>query len=195
MDTQHAHSHRHQEQAGGGPVFRRRREHGSWRLTAEGLDHEAALALLQARRPSVGAWPGCRVGSGGSIALNVPSRNQNAKFRGRLHQVPDPDGGGDMLVVSGVMLETVSGIVTPMIFGFATLLTCGIFVLGALTVAIPPLIIGLLAAPLMGTMAVYFWRSRGRAYELDTHQLYDRLHALLALLHPEPLGDSPRLVR
>ncbi|WP_369393369.1 hypothetical protein AB5J72_41840 [Streptomyces sp. CG1] len=193
MDTQRA-RHRHQERADGGPAFRRRREQGSWRLTADGLDHDTALALLHERRPSVGAWPGCRVGRNGSIALNVPGRNQNAKFRGRLHQMSDPDGGGDsVLLVSGVMLETMSGIMLPALFGFVTLLMLGIFVAGALTVTIAPLVIGLVAAPLMGAMAVSFWRGRGRAYDLDTHRLYRDLHKLLEPLRPEPRGESPHL--
>ncbi|MGD3112617.1 hypothetical protein [Streptomyces sp. YGL11-2] len=195
MDAQQARGHRHQKRADNGPIFKRRRQHGSWRLAADGLDFDTALAVLHKRRPSVGAWPGCRVGRGGSIALNVPGRDQDAKFRGRLHQVPDPDGGNDALLVSGVMMATMNGIMVPLIFGFATLLMLGIFVLGALTVTIPPLVIGLVAAPLMGTMAVHFRRNRGQAYDLDAHRLYRDLHTLLAPLRPEPLGESPQLHR
>ncbi len=190
MDTQQAHGHRHQQPADNGPMFKRRREHGSWRLTADGLDHDAALAVLHQRRPSIGAWPGCRVGSNGSIALNVPGRSQNAKFRGRLHQDPHPHGTGHTLLVSGVMMETMSGIMLPLLFGFVTLLMLGIFVVGALTAVIPPLIIGLLAAPVMGFMAVYFRRGRGQGYDHDSRRLYSDLHKLLSPLHPEPLADS-----
>ncbi|EST18879.1 hypothetical protein [Streptomyces roseochromogenus] len=197
MDTQGAHGHRHRQRgrAGGGPKFRRRREHGSWRLTADGLEHEAALVVLRKRRPSVGAWPACRVGSGGSIALNAPGRNQSAKFRGRLDVVPDPDGGGGALVVSGAMLETMNGIMLAPLFGFVTLVTLGIFLLGALTVTIPPLVIGLVATPLMAALTVFFARGRGRAYDLDADRLYRDLHKLLAPMRPEPLGDSRRLDR
>lgn len=190
MDAQQARGHRHRERADGGPIFIRRREHVRWRLTADGLDHETALAVLRKRRPSVGAWPGCRVGSGGSIALNVPSRYQNAKFRGRLHQAPDPEEGSGALLVSGVMLETISGILLPPLLGFVALLMLGIFVLGALTVTIAPLIIGLVATPLMGMMAVSSERGRGRAYDLDAHRLFRDLHTLLEQLRPEPLGVS-----
>ncbi|WP_208903111.1 hypothetical protein [Streptomyces incarnatus] len=195
MDTQGAQRHRHQQRvrAGGGAMFRRHREHGSWRLTADGLDHDAALAVLRKRRSSVGAWPACRVGSGGSIALNAPGRNQAAKFRGRLDVVPDPHGGGSALVVSGVMLETMNGIMLAPLFGCVTLVMLAIFLLGALTVTIPPLVIGLGATPLMGALTVFFVRGRGRAYDLDAHRLYRDLHKLLEPLHPEPLGDSRRL--
>ena len=193
MDTQESRGHEHRERTDGGPMFRRRRERGSWKLTADGLDHDTALAVLHKRRPSVGAWPGCRVGHDGSIALNIPSRSQDAKFRGRLHQSPDPDGDGDALLVSGVMLETVSAIMVPLLFGFVTLVLLCIFILGALTATIPPLIIGLVAAPITGTMAVFFRRNRGQAYNLDVRRLYRDLHKLLEPLDPEPLGKSPRL--
>lgn len=190
MDAQQARGHRHRQRADGGPMFIRRREHVRWRLTADGLDYETALAVLHKRRPAVGAWPGCRVGSGGSIVLNVPGGNQNAKFRGRLRQAPEPDEGSGALLVSGVILETMSGILVPPLLGFVALLMLGTFVLGALTVTIPPLVIGLVATPLMGTMAVSFERGRGRAYNGDAHRLYRDLDTLLEPLRPEPLGVS-----
>ncbi|MER6386395.1 hypothetical protein [Streptomyces sp. NPDC001250] len=193
MEMRSARGHRRRERSNGDARFKRRREHGSWRLAADGLDHDTALAVLHERRPSVGAWPGCRVGSDGSIALNVPSRNQNAKFRGRLHQVPDPDRNDGVLLVSGVMLETMSAVMLPLSFGFVTLLMLGILIAGALTLTIAPLVIGLVGAPLMGAMAVGFRHTRGQAYDLDAQRLYRNLHTLLEPLRPEPLGESPQL--
>lgn len=96
-------------------------------------------------------------------------------------------------MVSGVMLETMNGVMLAPLFGFVTLMGLAIFLLGALTVTIPPLVIGLVSTPLMGTLTVLFVRGRGRAYDLDAHRLYRDLHKLLAPLHPEPLEDSRRL--
>ncbi len=93
------------------------------------------------------------------------------------------------------MLETVSGIVLPLLFGLVTLLMLGILVAGALTATVAPLVIGLVSAPLMGTMAVFFRRGRGRAYDLDVDRLHHDLHTLLAPLRPQPLGESPQLRR
>lgn len=189
MDIQQAGGRQRREDQAGGSVLRRR-ERGSWRLAAAGLDHDTALAALHERVPSVGPWPRCRVGHDGSIKLNVPGRNQNAKFRGRLHHERGTHGGSAEPVVSGVVLETLSGIMVPLIFGLAALLMLGVFVAGALTGTVPPLVIGVVAAPLLGTMAVLFRRGRARAYDHDARRLYRDLGTLLAPLHPEPVGGS-----
>jgi hypothetical protein len=166
-------------------VFKRCRVRGSWRLTAEGLDRDSALAVLRKRRSLVRPWPGCRVGRHGTIALIVPGRNANAKFRGRLQE---DDGGA--LVVSGVTVETVSAFVLPQMMAFAALLMLGVVVAGALTVTAPPLIIGLVAAPVLGTLSVLLARSRGAGYDVHAGRLHRDLETLLAPLDPQPV-DQP----
>ncbi|MER6075821.1 hypothetical protein ABT187_45155 [Streptomyces sp. NPDC001817] len=74
------------------------------------------------------------------------------------------------------------GILLASLFGFVTLVTLGIFLPGALTVTIPPLVIGLVATPVMGALTVFFACGRGRAYDLDAHRLYRDLYKLLAPL-------------
>lgn len=185
MDTHAAHTHGRKRPATPAPVFKRCRVRESWQLTVEGLDRDSALAVLRKRRSLVRPWPGCRVGRRGTIALVVPGRNASAKFRGRLRE---EDGGA--LVVSGVMVETVSAFVLPQIMAFAALLALGILVAGALTVTVPPLIIGLVAAPALGTLSVLLARGRGVGYDIHAGRLHRDLATLLAPLDPQPV-DHP----
>lgn len=179
MDGEQAHRHARRVAV---PMFRRYREQVGWRLGAEGLDRGAALEVLKWRRRAVRPWPGAWAGRGGAIALNVPGNSQNAKFRGRLRQ--DASGG---LLVSGVVVETVGAIMLPPVCGVVTLLTLGFLVGGALTVTVPPLVIGLVATPVVAVLAVVCHRSRAQGYDADASVLLGYLDTLLAPLSPQPL--------
>jgi hypothetical protein len=184
--TEPVRRHRHRESlidVQGAGLFRRRHEHGRWRLEpGDGIGFEEAVDEVRHRRKSVGAAPADRVHRSGAVVLNVPGNYQKAKFRGRLRQVP-----GGNLEFTGVMRETVGAVLLPLVFGFVTLVMLGLVVAGVLTGAWPPLVIGVVAAPLMGLFTFSFHRNRGRSYAADSHRLYGDLAKLLAPLHPHPL--------
>ncbi len=171
-------------------LLRRRCEHGRWRLEpAAGIGFEEAVEDMRSRRKSRTTGSAGRVRPNGVVVLYVPSRYQSSTFHGRLQQ--RADGG---LEFTGVMKETLSAALMPLIYGFVTLLMLALIALGALTDVWPPLVIGVVAAPIMGTLTVSFHRNRGRDYAMYSRRLYGNLAGLLAPLNPQPLGsDSPEL--
>jgi hypothetical protein len=171
------------------PGLSRYRQHVRWQLTAISPDHATALAVLH-ERSTAERMPGCHVGHNGSITLRKPTRNQGAKFHGRLLQEPHPAGGA-MQVVSGVLVEPVVAMIWPLLYGFLTFLMLLTLAFGIATFTVPALLIGLVGTLAFGAMAVFFWRMRRSQFSNDAQELFIKLLTLLAPYRPEPLGGAP----